>query len=128
MDIEAETKIYYELITLCLIEYGNLEKQEAQRLIADSKIFNLPTEMSKLLFFHEEPYYWAMSLIYGWEDQSWYQDATLWPIPASYRELEKEYYANNGEGTRKTQLCLPISITNEKHYRSTKHLACKVSL
>lgn len=89
--MESEIELAYELIVHCLLKYGGIEKQEAQKLIEDSGMFIFKSDLDRNLFLHEEPYFWAMILIYGPGDKDWYQDPSLWPPPSSYDELVQTY-------------------------------------
>ncbi|HSH01801.1 MAG TPA: hypothetical protein VLL52_04720 [Anaerolineae bacterium] len=90
---ENEAQEHIELIILWLMHYGNLEKPEAiTKLIQANIIFDKSNQLS-LMFFHEEPYYWAMEIIFGFGSMWWHKDKNLWPPLTDYEILVEKYYA-----------------------------------
>jgi hypothetical protein len=82
IDGEQELKAYRLEINQLLVQYGNIKESEVERLIDQSGLFaGLDTEDALLHLFHEEPYYWAMELLYASQNRQWYLDPTLWPPP-----------------------------------------------
>jgi hypothetical protein len=79
---DTELHEYIEAVVACLMKYGGLNEPDAREVIEKYPIIFIPqTETDRLLLFHEEPYYWAMSTIYGKSNPQWYNDAKLWPPP-----------------------------------------------
>ena len=85
----SEKIVYEHLILLTMMEFGGLTLEESRRLVDDSEILSQNYE-SRL--FHDEPYYWGISLWFGLENIEWYQMDEYWPIPLKYRELVKKYH------------------------------------
>ncbi len=86
MDPEMETA--YRGIVRTLVRYGGLSESEAQQRLSTSSVMDLDDDMARELFFHEEPYYWAMSILYGKTDPNWYHDPARWPSPTDYYDPE----------------------------------------
>lgn len=71
---------YHDEIVFFLQKYGNLNKVSAEKLLKKSNILpNLDDDADTGVFFHEEPYYWAMTLIQT--EPKWYKNPDLWPPP-----------------------------------------------
>lgn len=86
MDVEKELEEFRKLVLHCLIKYGNLEKETAETMMNNAYFFaNLENPAALIYLFHEEPYYWAMTLIKT--DPYWYKDPKLWPPPEDRYEL-----------------------------------------
>ena len=85
IDTEEQLKEYHRIIVQCLIKYGGLDEQEAQRRIEESRLLSeLDTEYDLMYLFHEEPYYWAMDILHSAGNPQWYRDPKLWPPPEDY--------------------------------------------
>lgn len=91
---------YYTDIVVCLVIYGGLQENVARTLLAESELFDpddLNDQSYRGMLFHELPYYWAMSLLYGpngphARQDHWWQDPALWPPP---NELAHPDWPNN---------------------------------
>lgn len=84
MDIELQQ--YREEVIQCLVRYGGMGAEEARRLASDSGLLEVADEVDRYLLFHEYPYYWAMSILYGGVKSEWHLDPSLWPPPTDYHE------------------------------------------
>ena len=79
---DSQLQEYREMVVACLIKYGGLNETDAHLMVVNDPILSkAQTEMERLMIFHEEPYYQAMSLLYGKSNPSWYKDPKLWPPP-----------------------------------------------
>ena len=85
-EVANELQEYKQEIFLCLVRYGGLSEEEARQKVNTDSLFELKNEMKLMLIFHEEPYYWAMGMLYGRSNPLWYKDPELWPPPAEYFE------------------------------------------
>ncbi len=89
---DADLKAFCDEIVLCLRVYGKLAEQAARQRLDESGICSperIETNLSRSLLFHEEPYYWAMDLLYGQEHSRWWDEPSLgklWPPPAEYHD------------------------------------------
>ncbi len=81
MTRDPKIQVYYDEIVRCLMQYGNIPQDEAQRLVEHSRILEYDNERGRTLIFHEVPYYYAMELLYGHTNPQWYKDPALWPPP-----------------------------------------------
>lgn len=80
MDTQKELEEYQEKVLHCLIKYGGLDKKTARQKMSDAYFFaDLDNAASLVNLFHEEPYYWAMTLIQT--DPDWHKNPKLWPPP-----------------------------------------------
>ncbi len=86
--MDAKLQKYYDEIVRCLVRYGKLDEVQARSRIDDSKLFDFGNEIEQGLFFHEEPYYYAMALLHGRENPQWYNNRALWPPPKEYHSPE----------------------------------------
>jgi hypothetical protein len=66
------------------MRYGGMQMDDAQRLLAGSRILEPWTSPHRENILHELPYYWAMHLIHAKRNPEWYLDEKLWPTPESY--------------------------------------------
>ena len=79
---DAELQKYADMVVACLVKYGGLNESDARALVDELPIIFKPeTQYERLLTFHEVPYYWAMELLFGKTNPSWYHDPKLWPPP-----------------------------------------------
>lgn len=79
-DTKEDLLEHYNEIVKFLIKYGNMQNDEAHQKIIQSKLFDdLDRENAALYILHEEPYYWAMTMIQ--DDPEWFRDPKLWPPP-----------------------------------------------
>lgn len=91
--MDDEIREHYELTIECLMRYGGLRYDDAVRTVDASWVFrNVDTELARLMILHEEPYFWAMELLYGRADPQnyWFHNPDLWPPPPDYRRWMKE--------------------------------------
>jgi hypothetical protein len=84
MDIELQQ--YREEVIQCLVRYGSMSEEAARHLANASGLLEVSGEVDRYLLFHEYPYYWAMSILYGGVKPEWHLDPTLWPPPTDYHE------------------------------------------
>ena len=84
--MDQEMQAYYDLTLKCVMRYGGLEELEAKLKIDKSKVFEISTEVGRANLFHEEPYFWAMEILYGRNDPDnyWFKNPDLWPPPDDY--------------------------------------------
>lgn len=64
---DAEIKAHIDLIVLWMMKYGNLNKGEALRIFHNANLHLTQTGEYNKTFLHEDPYYWAMSLLKGFD-------------------------------------------------------------
>ena len=88
---ESEIKIYSDLIVLWMIRFGGLTKDEALENLNRANLFYTESGQIDDLIFHEEPYYWAMALLFGLDNTEWFHNVNWWPPPKEYRELVERY-------------------------------------
>ncbi|MCB0032842.1 MAG: hypothetical protein KDE51_02390 [Anaerolineales bacterium] len=88
----SEVKQYTDLMILWMMTYGLIEKGEAIKRLEDKNLIIKDNGEYNQMTFHEEPYYWAMRLLLGFENEQWYHDEKLWPPSQEYRDLEQKYY------------------------------------
>jgi len=90
--MDDEIRTHYDLTIECLVRYGGLSYEEAVRKVDASGLFHADTEAERLLILHEEPYFWAMELVYGRSDPQtyWFHNPHLWPPPPDYEHWMKE--------------------------------------
>ncbi len=81
-----ELRLYRHETIQCLIRYGGLSETEARERVDAGNLFKLNNETTLTIIFHEEPYFWAMMMLYARNDPLWYKDPELWPPPAEYFE------------------------------------------
>jgi hypothetical protein len=76
-------KFYYDEIVKCLVSYGNITQEDAEKMLTTSSIYPMLTRSDDDIGIldHEIPYYWAMHILYAKEKPDWYQDRNLWPPP-----------------------------------------------
>lgn len=80
MDTQKELDDYKQKVFHCLIKYGGFDKETARQKMRDAYFFaRLDNAVSLMNLFHEEPYYWAMTLIQTNPD--WHRNPKLWPPP-----------------------------------------------
>jgi hypothetical protein len=74
---------YHDEITKLLMQYGNMSQDEAK--LKQQPIWDMVSDFKTFedyeILFHEEPYFWVMSLLHGKETPQWYLDPQLWPPP-----------------------------------------------
>ena len=85
MKIEYSMKKYYEEIIRCLIEYGNLDYDDAKTKLYNAGVYDEAEDKENIevnqVVGHEAPYFWAMVILYEGDDPIWYKNPKLWPPP-----------------------------------------------
>ena len=79
--MDEELQRFVDDVIYCLKKYGKLNQVEAQKLARESRLFEVEDDMDRGLLFHDEPYYWAMELLYGKTNPLWYKIPGFWPPP-----------------------------------------------
>lgn len=97
--VDDELRELHDEIVWCLVRYGGLREAEAQRRVADDKLLHPEDNMDRMLLFHEEAYYWAMTMLYGKTHGYWWSTIPgSWPPPQDYYDqigMEK-YFRRRG--------------------------------
>ena len=87
----AECQHFCEEIVECLVRFGSLSTSEAVSLL-NSHWADWPLDVNDLRL-HENPYYWAMCILYAGEGgYDWTQDPARQRTPL---DLCKRWYGNN---------------------------------
>lgn len=80
--IDDEVQKFRENVIKCLVHFGNLSEDEAEKRVEATQFFkNLETEGERAALFHEIPYYYAMVILYDDANPLWYKNPALWPPP-----------------------------------------------
>ena len=102
---------HLDLEVLCLVQYGGMNIEQAYNEVFRNPPFSEDfTGKTEDIVFHEEPYYWAMSVLHKDNDPAWYHNPQLWPIPKHYRELERKYQSWRAETQQKYPLFYRVLI------------------
>ncbi len=99
---------FCELIKHIMVQYGNIDYENANKKVEESFLQNVPTSaMQVLQLSHELEYHWAMLLLHG--NMYW-----LHGIRSDYNEFEEEYKAWEAETVAKFDIKNPFEyITKE---------------
>ena len=92
MAIDYSMKKFFEEIVRCLIEYGNLNHEEAIKLLHRSGVYKEADDKDTVelnIAAHEMPYFWAMVILYEEHNPDWADDPKLWPEPE--KEMRRWY-------------------------------------
>ena len=93
MAIDYSMKKFFEEIVRCLVEYGNLEYDEAVEQLHHAGVYDEMEDKDTVevnpVVGHEMPYYWAMVILYQEDDPLWYKNPKLWPEPE--KEVRRWY-------------------------------------
>ena len=94
--MDPELQSYYADMLYCLVKYAHLSREDAEALVAKSRLLEFDTPEEREALLHELPYYWAMQLLYGKEFPEWHKDPELWPPPPDYLDHLRRQGAKGG--------------------------------
>lgn len=86
MMMDQELEKFRLDILYCLATYGGLPNEEAERVLSETTLLDVKTQLDRDMLFRELPYYWAMELLYAEKFPNWHRDPELWPPPKDYVE------------------------------------------
>lgn len=79
--MDEELHEFCKEIVRYLVRYGNLDEADAWSRVQEARLCEAESEIDRIVILHEEPYYWAMSILHGRNDPYWWQNPELWPPP-----------------------------------------------